>query len=117
MITKEDLIKAGFVPFPSAKDKTYVKDALQKAVRGEDYKKLYFITVYLWDFPEAWLPAEAKANLAVSVEVRMFTQKDGKEVSFDLNAHPDKDWTIEQLEDFYAFAYKNLCCVPDIHNN
>jgi len=117
MIIKEDLIAAGYKPFPSSKtvcDNT----GYQKAFRGADGKNLYFVEVYLWYFAKHF-PDRGGPEISLSCEARLYLPEGNPLVGssgFTVTLHLDSTATIPAIETFYANAFAALDCVPDLHN-
>lgn len=116
MITVQDLKAAGYRGPYRHHHGQWCQGLYQKTVVGPDRMKLYFINVYLWEFPNT--------DPSASVEVVLYrddglTHRDSEtaETSFHVNLQLGKNSSIAGLEGFYAELYEKLGCIPDLHNN
>lgn len=110
MITKENLLEAGYKMFRSP-EKVADNILYQKRVRNEG-ETLYFLNVNIWDFAKHY-PEVGSLAIHVEFSVELYLPKSWVTVKF----HAEKDTSIEEAETFYAQAYQSLGCVPDRHNN
>jgi hypothetical protein len=88
----------------------------QRVVRGDE-GKLYYLTFYFWDLSTVF--ARAPKRTTIEVNSRLYMQPGDTLVGgggFDLNLHLEPTATLEQVEAFYAQAYRCLGCGPDWHN-
>lgn len=114
MITAAELLKNGYRQFQHKE--LYCVGAFQKTVcKGDSSTKLYFITIFLWDFN--FQPSLNEQN-RVSVNVRLYLSNDPKDSGgLTINPSLDKSWSIDDIESFYSWSFRRLNCVPDVHNN
>jgi hypothetical protein len=111
MITIQDFIDSGYTKY----NQTFKNSdcLLQKCVRTNSRIKNYFINIYVYDYSK-WPFYSGVNKIVFSAEVQ-FSSHDDRifNVTFSVT---DKD-TVKTIEDFFAFTYKRLYCIPDIHNN
>lgn len=112
MITRGNLLDAGYREYPDSLRREHCLGLFQKTIWGDQGEKLYFINFFAWDFP--WMKAEIAANNSHELDVHL-SLPNGKEIA--LNYFINKETDLAEVETFYAFAFKVLGCVPDQHNN
>jgi hypothetical protein len=89
----------------------------QKVIR-DGGAKLYYLNVTFWYFEKAFPGRGAKTQ--ISCEARLYWPAENTltgSAGFQLELYLEDTTTVAKIEAFYAFAYRALQCVPDLHNN
>jgi hypothetical protein len=107
MLTREELVSAGFREHPCQFKGAYCTGLWQKVcVEGD--KKLYFINIYKWEVP---YPSH------YVVEVDLYQPHSKGMITLHIEFRAEKWMKVSDIEAQVADMYSKLGCVPDIHNN
>lgn len=109
------LLKAGYRQHPC--DNPIANNTFYQKVIRSGENKLYFINVTLWYFDKYYPTRDLQTK--ASCEARLYLPEANQLVGsagFTLALHLEMTATIDEIEAFYATAYRSLGCVPDLHN-
>ena len=113
MITKEQILEAGY-KFWQGYQESCRAGNYQKRVYTLGGKTAYFIDVEVWDFSAYEMPQTALDKNRFVIGSHLYLQNG---TTIEVKIHNDEAVTIQSAEEIIDKAYRELGCVPDLHNN
>lgn len=107
-MTFDELLEAGYRPFPVPCHFTFCTHAAQKIVWSPAGSKMYFINVYESSWPDG--------HGSMYAEVVFYDGLGGPSESFRVERKVT-ELAVTQVEAFFAHIYEMLDCIPDALNN
>lgn len=107
-MTFDDLLEAGYRPFPAPRHLTFCTRAAQKIVWSPDGFKQYFTNVFESSWPDG--------HVSMYAEVHFYDGLGGPSGSFRVERSVE-ELSAAQMEAFFADIYDALDCIPDALNN
>lgn len=116
-INPDTLKAAGYREFPHHMGEGCTH-GFQRTIYDDDRNKLYFITVYLWDFSTIYrMPRPS----SVEVDIGFFQKGTISDPEYTNIRTKIPVWNpkteISQIEILAEDIYVKLGCIPDYHNN
>lgn len=105
----QEFLDAGYREWRSGAGDEAHKTLLQRAIRDNTGKHLFFVDVWVWDWSEFRDRVQDLVTYTPSVHFNMHGDRNQ---SFEVKMHDSKTMTISQIEAFFEKIYKMMNCQP-----
>jgi hypothetical protein len=113
MIEAEKLLEQGYREYTDSRKNA--DSSFQKRIQNNKNETMYFLNFHMYDYTTLRFASQFNdLGIRWDSDAGLYL----KDTSyFRVGKAPEDHDTLEDIENFYQEIYKNMNCIPDVHNN